>query len=166
MFLSILNNILNSISVAVDCDDAGICLAVGDNEYQFLNFDFAIDNIHSLIKQIFESDKIEKVVYDAKALMHVLKFYNIQLNNFYDVSLAYYLIGISDKELALKKLTESNNLPEGFSAVNLLKFKDLSLNKLNEISYRIDKLYLKLDLPPRTNSSLSFYLYNKKKNNR
>ena len=40
------------------------------------------------------------------------------------------------------------------------------LNKLNEISYRIDKLYLKLDLPPRTNSSLSFYLYNKKKNNR
>ena len=142
--ITILNNLLNQDVIAVNFDDAGICFAYKDTEYQFLNFDFANIEVFNLIKQILENNSIEKVVYDAKAFMHTLKGYNIQLNNFYDVSLSYYLLGLSEKELLLLTLIEKNGLSKDCLAVGLLKLKEFSLDDLTKRN--LTKLYYELEL--------------------
>ena len=142
--IEILSSLLKQNQVAANFDEAGVCFAVGDTEYQFLSFDFGVQNIYDLIKQILEDASIEKVVYDAKAMMHKLDDYGIKLNNFYDVSLAYYILGSSDKEIKLLDLSTKIGLSENCMAVNLLKLKELSLDNLNQMN--MTKLYYDLEL--------------------
>jgi len=139
-----LNCLLASNEVAVHFDEAGVCLASGECEYQLLSFDLSNAQIYGLIKQIIENKDIEKVVYDAKATMHLLYQYDIVLNNFYDVSLAYYILGFGEKELALNVLADKHGLPNGFWAVNLLKLKALSSDELKQ--KQLTALYYDLEL--------------------
>ncbi len=126
----ILNTLFNQKILAVNIDDVGICFACGDTEYQFLHFDFANNQTYELIKKILQNDNILKVVYDSKDMMHRLKILDIKLNNFYDVSLAYYVLGFNDKDILLKNLIERNNLNIQFLAVSLFKLYDLSIKHL------------------------------------
>ena len=139
-----LTTLLNKSKVAVNFDDAGLCLAVDDVEYQLLNLDLANTNIYNLIKQILENDKIEKVVFDAKSMMHHLAQLDIELKNYYDVSLAYYLIGVNEKDITLPSLLGKNGLPDNCVAVGLLKLQELSLADLNK--FELTKLYYELEL--------------------
>jgi DNA polymerase-1 len=54
----------------------------GINEFEFFD----------KFKPIFESKKIEKICFDAKQDMYLLKKYDIQLNNYFDCSVAKYLV--------------------------------------------------------------------------
>ena len=141
--IEVLHSILEQTEVGVVLDDAGFCIAVDEVEYQFLPFDLANGEIYNLIKQLLQDKNINKVVHDAKALMHQLESYDIKLNNFYDVSLAYYLLGFSDKELTLASLISRNNLPKCMSVV-LLKLKQDSLTKLKQMNML--ELYYNLEL--------------------
>ena len=49
--LNILNSLLKQQEVAVNFDDAGICFAYNDTEYQFLSFDLANEKIFKLRRQ-------------------------------------------------------------------------------------------------------------------
>ena len=43
-------------------------------------------------KEIFESNSIKKICFDAKQDMYYLKQFNIELNNYFDISVAKYLV--------------------------------------------------------------------------
>ncbi len=43
-------------------------------------------------KDVFESEEIEKICFDSKQDMYYLKQFNIELNNYFDVSIAKYLV--------------------------------------------------------------------------
>ena len=139
----ILTNLLNQSEVAVLLDDTGFCFATGEIEYQFVHLDLGDSNIYECIKNILQDPKIEKVVHDAKALMHQLESFDIKLNNFYDVSLAYYLQGLTDKDLQLKSLLSANGFGD-CQTVGLLKLKQLSLKQLE--SMNMLDLYYNLEL--------------------
>lgn len=141
--IDILKSLLTQKELGVVLDDTGFCFACGDVEYQFLPFDLAIDDIYNLIKQILQSEKVEKVVHDAKALMHQLRDYDMQLVNFYDVSIAYYLLGLVERELTLASLVGRCNTPDCLS-VGLLRLKQLSLKQLEDMNM-LD-LYYNLEL--------------------
>ena len=141
---NVLNLILKQDDVGVNFDDAGICFACGECEYQFLSIDLGNSEIYQLIKQILESKSIEKVVYDAKATMHKLIEFRIELNNFFDVSLAYYLLASNEKEIKLSALIEQNELPTEYLAVGLLKLKALGISQLDQMN--MTKLYYDLEL--------------------
>ncbi|MFQ6724291.1 MAG: DNA polymerase I [Clostridia bacterium] len=159
--INILNMLSNQKVVGVHFDEAGICFAFENNEYQFLNLDLGNSQVYDLIKTILQSDKIEKVVYDAKVLIHALKQIDINFSNFYDVSLAYYVLGLNDKFLLLNALIEKNGLDRNCVAVSLLKLKDLSLDeltknemlnlyyevelKLVEVLYQMEEFGIKVD---------------------
>lgn len=142
--MDILNLIANNKEVGVNFDEAGICFAIGDVEYQFLNIDLGNGQIFELVKTILQDINIEKVVYDAKDCMHKLESFNIKLNNFYDVSLAYYILGISEKALALSALIDKYGLSKECLAVSLLKLKQTSLNEMEQKD--LIKLYYELEL--------------------
>ncbi|MBQ8522577.1 MAG: DNA polymerase I [Clostridia bacterium] len=142
--IKILNILSSKDTISVNFDEVGICLAEGEVEYQFLNLDFGNSQIYDLIKQILQNKHIEKVVYDAKVMMHLLDDYDIKLNNFYDVSLAYYILGFGDKDLLFTHLIDKYNLPKECLAVSLLKLKELSLDELTKMG--MTKLYYDLEL--------------------
>ncbi|MBQ3503060.1 MAG: DNA polymerase I, partial [Clostridia bacterium] len=113
-------------------------------EYQFLSFDMANDKIFELIKRIIEDGNIEKIVYDAKAMMHILRQYNIKLNNFFDVSVAHYILNATEKEIDLATLAIQKGLPSNCLAVGLLKLKQFSLKDLQDMNML--SLYYDLEL--------------------
>ena len=139
----ILNKILSQTQVGVLLDDTGFCFAVEETEYQFVHLDLGNPEIYSLIKNILQNPKIEKVVHDAKLLMHQLESFDIKLNNFYDVSLAYYLLGLTDKDLQLNNLLNTNGV-SNCPTVGLLKLMELSLAQLK--SMNMLDLYYNLEL--------------------
>lgn len=142
--IDILNKLSQQKEIGVHIDDIGVCFALGETEYQFLHFDLANPQIYDMVNSLLQNDKIEKVVYDAKALMHQFENYNFKLNNFYDVSLAFYLLGLSDKEIQLSSLISINNLPSDCISVSLLKLKHTSLEKLTDMN--MTNLYYDLEL--------------------
>lgn len=142
--IDILNMLSKQNLISVNFDEAGICFGFDEAEYQFLNLDLGSSEIYNLIKQIMENFQIEKVVYDAKAMMHQLEVFDIKLNNFYDVSLAYYILGLGEKEILLPALVDKYSLPKNCLAVCLLKLKDLSLQQLNQM--KMLDLYYNLEL--------------------
>ena len=142
--MDILNKLSQQKEIGVHMDDVGLCFALGETEYQFLHFDLANPQIYDMVNGLLQNDNIEKVVYDAKALMHQFENYNFKLNNFYDVSLAFYLLGLSDKEIQLSSLISSNNLSSDCISVSLLKLKHTSLARLTDMN--MTNLYYDLEL--------------------
>ena len=142
--MDILSKISSQDVVAVNFDDIGFCFAYDKTEYQFLNFDLADSKVLEIIKSILENPNIEKVVYDAKATMHYLKDLDISLVNFYDISLAYYVLGLNDRQLLLKSLIDKNQLNSDCITVSLLNLKQLSLSEMTEKN--ITDLYYNLEL--------------------
>ena len=142
--LDILKLLSSKDSIAVNFDEVGVCFGVEEKEYQFLNLDFGNSDIYNAIKQILQDPNIEKITYDAKVLMHKLAELDIELNNFYDVSLAYYVLGLNDKDLALNSIISKYNLSTECLAGSLFKLKQLSLDELTEKG--MTSLYFDLEL--------------------
>lgn len=142
--INCLKDILCAEQVAFVFNDTGFSFGKEDAEYQFLNFDLADNNILQLFKQIMECEKLEKIVCDSKGIMHILANYEITLKNFYDVSLAYYLLGVAEKDLSEKSLAEKNGFGDDCLAVAVFNLKNLSLEKLKNSG--MQDLYYKLEL--------------------
>lgn len=74
-----------------------IHIAVNDEEMIFnvsndLLGELDSNYFFSEFKDIFESEQIEKICFDSKQDMYYLKQYGIELNNYFDVSIAKYLV--------------------------------------------------------------------------
>lgn len=142
--INILNILLNKDEIGVYLDNIGISFAFDEKEYQFLNFDFADEDICNLIKKIMNNININKIIFDTKDLMHKLEKYGIKINNFFDISIAYYLLGLTDKEIRLDLITSKESVDLNFPAIALIKLKNKCLIKLKEL--KMEDLYFNLEL--------------------
>ncbi len=116
-----------------------------------------------VFKEVFEHDKIKKVLFNSKNDMHVLDKFNISLNNYYDILIARYLInsnakskvnfqevllenGLSEKLMASGLIEIKNNLDEKLVKFELVKlFEDVEL-PLVKVLFAMEKQGFKLDL--------------------
>ena len=142
--IEFLKKVLNLKEVSFVFDDAGFCFGTANEEYQFLNFDLADSEMLKVFKQIMESESVEKIVCDAKSIMHILEGYQVELKHFYDVTLAYYLLGLAEKDLNAKLLAAKNGFSDKYLAVAVFNLKNISLEKLKNVGM-ID-LYYNLEL--------------------
>lgn len=116
--------------------------AVNENEQYVLpknvedNSDF-----YGFFKELCENVGIEKVVFDAKKMKHVLFEQKIELNNYFDVSLAIYIAKGSDISLDFCDIMKMNNLSATNCACNLIEIKKsylVVLEKQEQLSLYYD----------------------------
>lgn len=104
------------------------------------------------LKEIFESDKIQKVFYDTKKVMHFLQPYGIEIKKpYYDLSIAKYL---EAQGLKLYNATlfpeqffaEQKRLEESLKSLDLQKLYDEIDMPLVEVLFEMEKEGFKIDL--------------------
>ncbi len=103
------------------------------------------DEALAAFKPIFESERIGKIVFDAKRLMLLLANYGIELNNLtFDAMIADYLLNAVHPAKDLSMLAAENSIPaEGAQALMLLHAR---LERSLEES-EMNKLYYEVELP-------------------
>lgn len=106
-----------------------------------------IEETLNLLKPVFESENINKYVYDYKDLLHKLNKYNIKLNNVvFDAMVARYLINANSKsgatfvEVVNENLLAIKNL--GYSLQLLVEIYKNKLKQLN-----LESLYENIEMP-------------------
>ena len=75
-----------------------------------------IDGFFNDLKEVFESDSVNKVVYDYKDVKKLLLKRNIILNNCFDVALAKYLLEANDKKQTLKQFSSEMGYDVNYAA--------------------------------------------------
>ncbi|MBQ8615675.1 MAG: hypothetical protein IJ415_03825, partial [Clostridia bacterium] len=129
---------------AVLIDEMSFRFAKLDKEFVLYSsgsiFNLNIDKI----KNLFEGNA-QKICFDAKALMHELKHYDINLNNYFDVSIAIYIANEMDAEITFDDALKLNQLSSNGRAINLITLKEIYVGKLIK-SLQL-KLYSDIELP-------------------
>ena len=131
-------------SFAVLTDDMSFRFAKENKEYVLYSSGVIFVSNQDKIKALFESGA-QKICFDAKALMHELKHYDIGLNNYFDVSMAIYIANEMDAEITFADAVKLNQLPSNGSAINLITLKEIYVGKLIQ-SLQL-KLYSDIELP-------------------
>lgn len=129
------------ITIAVDGECFNILIA--DNLFgEGIDYNQFI----SAMKGIFESDKIQKICYDSKNVMHILEQNDTKLCNVKsDVLLKAYLVDANRNYKSEQELFNAYNLPDGDEAI-LIYYIDNILDK--ELEERnLTNLYKELELP-------------------
>ncbi len=131
-------------SFAVFADQMTINFSFEEKEYiLYKNSSVFNDNLEK-IKKIFAGEK-QKICFDAKLLMHDLSFYDIEVNNYFDVSMAIYIINEIDGDISVDEAFKMNNITTNTTAYGLIKLKEIYINKLiNNLQL---KLYNEIELP-------------------
>lgn len=79
-------------------DKSEIHISLGETEIVFsttadlITKAINVNEFFENTKEIFESNEIKKICFDAKQDMYYLKQFNIELNNYFDISVAKYLV--------------------------------------------------------------------------
>ena len=140
------NKMLNSLkdSFAITSEDLSFNFANENTEYVLYKSGEVFSSNLEQIKELFKGDK-QKICFDAKALMHELKHYEIVVNNYFDVSIAIYIANQMDAEISLSDALKLNGISTNAKANALFKLKETYLNKL--IQNVQLKLYSNIELP-------------------
>ncbi len=131
-------------SFACVVDDLSFRFAKGNKEFILYSSGDIFALNEDRIKQLLESDK-QKICFDAKDIMWKLSFFNINLNNYFDVSLAIYIANEMDAEISFEDANKLNQITSNGVAINLLKLKEIYVNKLIK-SVQL-KLFSNIELP-------------------
>lgn len=112
-----------------------------------------------ILRPVFEDDKVEKICFDAKQDMYLLKKYGCRLSNYFDCSVAKYLIdGIpvdsikdvffeDDKEcLATKMYLKSDEFKEQIESENLHNLFYNIENPLVNVLFSMENVGFKIDI--------------------
>ena len=129
------------ITIAVD--DECYYIAIAENLLdEGIDYNAFIDSM----KGIFESEKIKKICYDSKNIMHILMQNDVSLKGAdSDVLLKAYLIDANRNYKSEEELFNAYNLPEGEDAA-LIQYIDTILDReLKEKN--LIRLYEELELP-------------------
>lgn len=141
-----LNDMIKNLpdSFAVSTDNLTIIFSFHECEY-ILYKNSEIFNRHlDKIREIFSGNK-QKICFDAKAVMHDLDYYDIQINNYFDVSLAIYIANEMDGEISLDDALKLNNISTETKTYSLIALKEIYVGKLiNNVQL---KLYSDIELP-------------------
>jgi len=141
-FSDMINNLGDSFAVLED--NLTLNLSNGVTEFVLYPSGELFNNHISEIKELLQSKK-QKVCFDAKSLMHSLSFYDIELNNYFDVSLAIYIANEMDAEIKIEEALKLNNIFTENKTAALIKLKEIYVGKLiNSLQL---KLYSDIELP-------------------
>lgn len=130
---------INNFKFKYFCYDLKNLQIYFDNKVYYLstNFDMFTNNISIEdfcfnLKNIFEDENILKITKNAKDDMHILSQFNINLKNFFDLSVAEYVVNAG-----LKSQLENLKL---FNYISFMEdvIKDINDNKLNFIFENIE----------------------------
>ena len=141
-FDEMLKNLTSSFAMHLD----NFTLSIGCNDKEYLLYttgEVFAQNILKL-KSLCEGDK-QKICFDAKSLMHFLDHYNIELNNYFDLSIAIYIANEMDAEISLEDALKLNKISTNAKANTLIKLKEKYITKLINNSQL--KLYSDIELP-------------------
>ena len=131
-------------SFAVLFDDFALYLAKDNKEYViYITSEIFGKNIEK-IRELFAGE-IQKICFDTKLLMHKLNAYNIDINNYFDVSMSIYIANELDAEIKLEDAIKLNNISTNSNCLCLFKLKEIYINKL--INSMQLKLYSQIELP-------------------
>ena len=141
-----LNEMLNNLgdSFAVLEDNLTLTFSNGATEYVMYPSGEIFNNNIQKIKELFENEK-QKICFDAKNLMHTLSLFNIELNNYFDVSLSIYIANEMDAEIKIEDALKLNNIHTENKATALINLKEIYIGRL--ISTLQLKLYSDIELP-------------------
>ena len=141
-----LNDMIKNLpdSFAVSADNLTIIFSFHECEYVLYKNSEIFNKHLDKIKEIFSGNK-QKICFDAKALMHDLDYYDIQINNYFDVSLAIYIANEMDGEISLDDALKLNNISTETKTYSLITLKEIYVGKLiNNVQL---KLYSDIELP-------------------
>lgn len=141
-----LNDMIKNLpdSFAVSADNLTIIFSFQECEYVLYKNSEIFNKHLDKIKEIFSGNK-QKICFDAKALMHDLDYYDIQINNYFDVSLAIYIANEMDGEISLDDALKLNNISTETKTYLLITLKEIYVGKLiNNVQL---KLYSDIELP-------------------
>lgn len=85
------------------------------------------------------------ICFDCKSMMHELKNYNIELINYFDVSIAIYIANEMDAEISFEDALKQNSISTNSFAYSLKHLKEVYINKL--INSGQLKLFSDIELP-------------------
>lgn len=114
-----------------------------ESNYSIFDNGYRIEDAVVDLKDVFENNKILKITKSAKADMHILNKLGVGLDNFFDLSLAEYLISAG-----LKNSSESSTLNNYESLMNeyIKTIKSKSLDYVyNEIEQPLTKLLFDME---------------------
>lgn len=131
-------------SFAFLVDDLSFRFAKADKEFVLYTSGPTFVMNQDKIKHLLESNK-EKICFDAKETMWKLCDFGIELNNYFDVSIAIYIANEMDAEISFEDALKLNNISSNGVAINLLTLKEKYVNQLIK-SLQL-KLFSEIELP-------------------
>ena len=134
---------LNS-SFAVTFDELSLHLATENKEFVLYPSGEIFNKNQQKIKALFENE-YQKICFDSKALMHKMAEFNIDINNYFDLSIAIYIANEMDAEITLDDALKLNEIETDSKASAIIKMKEMYINKLINNSQL--KLYSDIELP-------------------
>ena len=131
-------------SFAVTIDDLTLHLATEEKEF-ILYTSGEIFNLNiDLIQKLFANEN-QKICFDAKGLMHELGHFGIEINNYFDTSIAVYVANEMDAEITLDDALKLNNIVTQTKTTALIKLKEIYISQLiNNLQL---KLFSDIELP-------------------
>lgn len=95
--------------------------------------------------EVIASEKIKKIVYDAKSFMYFLAEFSLILNNYDDIDIKGYLVDANRNYKSLSEISAAYQLPECNKSASLFELNDILDDKMIELG--LEKLYYDLELP-------------------
>lgn len=131
-FDSLVGEIKANKSFAMYLADNSVNFALQNTEYALDNMMFVNMSILESLKEILQDCTIEKVLFDSKENKHYFHKLNIEINNYFDVSLAVYLVNESEGLLKYDEIERHKGFDTNFPSCNLLQLKEELSKTLNE----------------------------------
>lgn len=152
--LNELSNIANNqTEIAVYFDNNLFSVAFADKEYN-VNFGgdlfqigFAPEDVLKAFKDVFENEKVKKVIFDSKIFKHVLLKHQIELRNVvFDVVVGRYIINTGGKaNVTLQNVLDENLLTGDNSSANLFLLRDIFLERIKQQG--LEKIFYEIEMP-------------------
>lgn len=140
--------ILKAKKVAIYFDSEVYHLSVGEVEHTVnISFNLLGDGMTDEIffeklESVFSNEKVVKICFDSKKVMHKLKNFNIELKNYFDVSIAKYLVDGVPVD-AVKDIFFDGKID--YIACNMIKFQDEYAEKIE--SEKLQFLFKNVEIP-------------------
>ncbi len=131
-------------SFAVNMENLSLNFGSEGKEYVLYTSGEVFSKNLDKIRSLMAGDK-QKICFDAKALMHYLADFDIELNNYLDISVAIYIANEMDAEIKLEDALKLNNIVTDAKALALIRLKEIYINKLIN-NFQL-KLYSEIELP-------------------
>ncbi|MBR6778890.1 MAG: DNA polymerase I [Clostridia bacterium] len=141
-FEEMISSLSGNFSVLTD----NLTMILSNREKEFILYpsgELFAENVLK-IKQLFENEN-QKICFDAKQIMNELFLYNIDILNYFDVSIAIYIANEMDAEISLDDALKLNKIITESKASALFKLKEIYISKL--ISTQQLKLFSEVELP-------------------